>query len=62
MERAGRMLAQGRSPEEVLLYFGDTLTNKLLHAPSARLREAGPAEQRRLLEAARRLFDLDDGT
>jgi glutamyl-tRNA reductase len=59
IDRARRLLAQGRPPEEVLQYLGETLTNRLLHLPTVRLREASPAEQRRLLEAARRLFDLD---
>jgi glutamyl-tRNA reductase len=60
LARARRMLAQGRSIDEVLEFFGSTLTNKLMHAPTARLRKAGPEEQRRLLEATRQLFDLGD--
>lgn len=60
MERARRLLAQGRPIEEVLEYIGSTLTNKLMHTPTARLRQAGPDEQRKLLEAARQLFDLND--
>jgi glutamyl-tRNA reductase len=60
LERARRLLAQGKSVDEVLEYVGSTLTNKLMHAPTARLRQAGPEEQRKLLEAARRLFNLGD--
>jgi glutamyl-tRNA reductase len=60
LARARRLLAQGRSIDEVLDYVGSTLTNKLMHGPTARLRQAGPDEQRKLLEAARRLFDLRD--
>jgi glutamyl-tRNA reductase len=60
LERARRMLAQGRPVEEVLDYVGTTLTNKLMHAPTARLRQAGPEEQRELLDITRRLFDLGD--
>jgi glutamyl-tRNA reductase len=58
--RARRMLAQGRSIDEVLDFLGTTLTNKLMHTPTASLRQAGPEEQRKLLEAARLLFDLGD--
>jgi glutamyl-tRNA reductase len=59
MERARRMIAQGRPVEEVLEYFGNTLTNKLMHAPTSRLRQAEAEEQQRLLEATRQLFNLD---
>ncbi len=39
--RARAQLAQGRDPEQVLAQLANTLTNKLIHAPSAALREAG---------------------
>jgi glutamyl-tRNA reductase len=35
-----------------------TLTNKLLHAPSAGLRQAGEAGDAELMQAARKLFGL----
>ncbi len=60
LARARRLLAQGRPVDEVLAFIAGTLTNKLMHAPTARLRQAGPDEQRALLDAARRLFDLGD--
>ncbi len=60
LERARRLLAQGKPIDEVLDYIGSTLTNKLMHAPTSRLRQAGPEEQRRLLETTRRLFNLGD--
>ena len=40
LEQAQRMLAGGQSPQEVLEFLANTLTNRLLHAPSRRLREA----------------------
>ena len=54
-----RRLQAGKPPEETLNFLAHTLTNKLLHAPSARLRRAGREGEAGLLEAANELFDLD---
>jgi glutamyl-tRNA reductase len=43
-----------------MAFVADTIANKLLHAPSKRLREAGAVEQSMLLDAAQKLFDLPD--
>jgi glutamyl-tRNA reductase len=55
--RAREMLAQGRSPQAALEFLAATLTNKLLHAPSANLRSAAMRGDLDLLRAAERLFD-----
>jgi len=60
MIKARRKLASGVSAEEVLGFVADTLSNKLLHAPSHRLRSADSVEQAMLVNAARKLFDLPD--
>ncbi|MEN6539321.1 MAG: glutamyl-tRNA reductase, partial [Mizugakiibacter sp.] len=60
LARARAMLEHGRAPEEALAFLANTLTNKLLHAPSARLREAAQAGDLDLLHAAERLYGLDD--
>jgi len=60
LEKARRRLAAGASPEEVMTYVADTLSNKLLHAPSARLRAAGAVEQALLLSSVQKLFDLPE--
>jgi glutamyl-tRNA reductase len=57
LARAREMLAQGRSAEQALDYLAHTLTNKLLHAPSANLRAAALRGDNELLHAAERLFD-----
>ena len=57
--QARRMLLAGRQVDEVLDYLSRTLTNKLMHQPSASLRRAGEEGDQELLEAARRLFALD---
>lgn len=58
LARAVHLLEQGKSPREALGYLAHTLTNKLLHAPSARLRQAGRDGQVELLDAANEIFQL----
>jgi glutamyl-tRNA reductase len=58
IQKAVQQLNKGKSPEEVLQFMGHTLTNKLLHTPSAQLRQAGFNGQIELLEAANTLFQL----
>jgi len=58
IEQARRQLEAGRPPEEVLEFLASSLTNKLLHAPSAGLRQAGEAGDVELMQAARTLFGL----
>lgn len=55
-EQARRMLAAGRDPREVLEFLSATLTNRLLHAPSQRLRDAAERGEVELLRAAKALF------
>ncbi|MEX2149265.1 MAG: glutamyl-tRNA reductase [Steroidobacteraceae bacterium] len=56
LDHARRMLAAGHEPEQVLEYLAGTLTNRLLHAPSAALREAAERGDDALAAAAARLF------
>ncbi len=58
LERALRQLRSGKSPEDVVQFLAHTLTNKLLHTPSAQLRQASMNGQQELLEAANALFQL----
>ena len=55
--RAREMLARGRPPGETLEWMARTLTSKLLHGPTARLRQAAQQGDAELLRAAERLFD-----
>lgn len=59
LEKARRRLAKGQDAEEVLEYAMGSLLKKLLHEPSARLRQAGEAADSRFVDAVRELFDLD---
>jgi glutamyl-tRNA reductase len=58
VERARRQLAAGKPAAEVVSVLAHTLTNKLLHNPSVRLRQAGREGQSDLLDAANELFQL----
>lgn len=60
LQKAQSMIARGKSPEEALAFLANTLTNKLLHHPSARLREATLSGDLELLQAAGRLYGLDE--
>ena len=55
--KARSLLARGKTPEEALDFLAHTLTNKLLHAPSANLRAAALRGDSELLQAAEKLFD-----
>lgn len=44
LQQARRMLASGKSAEEVMEYLANTLTNRLLHAPTQALRQAAAEE------------------
>lgn len=59
LSKAQAELAAGRPAEEVLQLLAHTLTNRLLHAPSARLRAAAEQGDLALLNAAERLFTAD---
>jgi glutamyl-tRNA reductase len=54
--KARQQLANGKSAEEVLELLAHTLTNRLLHPPTAALREAALNGDTELTRAAERLF------
>jgi glutamyl-tRNA reductase len=60
LAKARALLANGRTPEQALEFLAHTLTNKLLHAPSANLRSAAQRGDAELLRAAERLFDAQN--
>ena len=60
LARARRQLARGKDPYEVVDQLARVLTNKLLHEPSTRLRQAGSQGCSGVIEAARELFGLMD--
>ena len=60
LAQAQRLLRAGHPPEEALQLLAHRLTNKLMHTPSAQLRQAGIHERHDLIAAARELFQLKD--
>ena len=54
--RAQRQLDQGKDPEQALKFLANTLTNKLLHGPSIRLREAGAQGRTDLVNIIKNLY------
>ena len=58
--KAKKQLDQGVLPERVLEELARTLTNKLLHEPSMKLRQSASDADNNLIEAARSLFNLKD--
>jgi glutamyl-tRNA reductase len=58
LERAQRRLSSGATPEEALAWLAHNLTNKLTHAPTVQLRQAGFDDRSDLLDAARELLGL----
>lgn len=61
LAKAQAMLARGRSADDTLAFLANTLTNKLLHTPSANLRAAALRGDLDLLRAASRLYDASAG-
>lgn len=59
LEQARQRLAQGEAPEQVLRFLADTLSNRLMHAPTARLRQAANEGQEQLIREIHTLFGLD---
>ncbi len=58
--KAQKQLSTGRAPDDVINELAHNLTNRLIHAPCARLHEAGFHQQENIIETARHLFYLDD--
>jgi glutamyl-tRNA reductase len=59
-EKAKRLLARGDDPQQVLHYLAHTLTNKLMHAPTRGIRDAGAHARADVIDAARKLYDLPE--
>ena len=58
LAKARQQLANGRDADEVLDFLAHTLTNRLLHPPTAALREAALSGDAELARAADKLFPL----
>ena len=59
VEQARRMLQAGKSTDEVIDYLANTLTNRLLHAPTQALRQAAELADLALAETVTRLLTAE---
>lgn len=58
LEKARRMIEQGKSTDEVLQYLAYTLTNKLTHDPTEAITNAGKKGENELVKAAKTLLNI----
>ena len=59
LDQARHMIAAGRSADEVLEFLSTTLTNRLMHAPSQRLRDAAETGDGGIIDAIADIYHLD---
>ena len=55
---AQKQLAAGKDPKQVMNDLARTLTNKLIHEPSAQLNQAAHSGRKEILDTAREIFNL----
>ncbi|HWP01610.1 MAG TPA: glutamyl-tRNA reductase [Methylococcus sp.] len=60
LQRALRDLRRGKAAEDTLRWLAESLSNKIIHAPSTQIWQAGVNERPDLIAAARELFQLQD--
>ncbi len=58
LDKAQKMLEQGKSTEEVVQFIAHTLTNKLTHGPTEAMHMAGKQGKNELIDAARILLNI----
>lgn len=56
VEKALKRLQAGQDPEQILMQLANTLTNRILHEPTRRLREAAEEQKYEILKAADWIF------
>jgi glutamyl-tRNA reductase len=59
LEQARQRLAHGEPPEQVLRFLADTLSNRLMHAPTAQLRQAALEGREQMIRDIHALFGVD---
>jgi glutamyl-tRNA reductase len=60
VDKALRKIRAGQDPEQVIAKLAHTLTKRILHLPSTRLRKAAEEQDDDLLRVANRLFEPED--
>jgi glutamyl-tRNA reductase len=62
VNKALRKIRAGKDPEQVVTQLAHTLTKRILHLPSTRLRQAAEEQDDDLLRVANRLFEPEEGS
>jgi glutamyl-tRNA reductase len=60
LDKALRELQNGTSPDVVITQMANSLTNKLLHAPTSQLKQASTDGNQELLSLTQKLFSIDE--
>ena len=60
LDKAMHQLKKGVMPEAVLYGLAHSLTNKLLHTPSVRVRKAGAEGRHQVVDAAKEIFEFTE--
>lgn len=59
LQRAQRALARGDDPQQIMAQLARTITNKLIHAPTAGLKQASAEGRLDAVASARKLLGLE---
>ena len=59
LQRAQRALARGEDPQQILAQLARAITNKLIHAPTAGLKQASVDGRQDVINSGRRLLGLE---
>jgi glutamyl-tRNA reductase len=59
LQRALRALARGDDPQQIVAQLAHTITNKLIHAPTAGLKQASAEGRLDTVASARKLLGLE---
>ena len=59
MKAKKKILASGADPEETLIILARSLTQRLMHQPTAEMKNAAKREDKKLLSYAKRIFGLE---
>ena len=62
LQRALRALSRGEDPQQIIAQLARAITNKLIHAPTAGLKQASAEGRQDLLHSARKLLGLEGKT
>jgi glutamyl-tRNA reductase len=60
LDKALKMIAKGDDAQQVLQQFAKTLTNKLLHGPSIKMKQASADGREEFIKLSQELYDLTE--